>query len=530
MQVDHNQNYILLLGARHGERFTEFPNSIIIRYKFRKVDAHLQTVRYMQIEDIVKEFGGQRILIIGDIMLDRYVRGDVERISPEAPVPVLKVTEEFCSPGGAANVAVNLRALGAKVTLIGASGKDADGDTLGEEIKQWGIGAGGVVRDPQICTTVKTRLIAANQQIARIDKENGTAISDKAETALIRKIEKSVTGSKPSAIIISDYAKGTLTNKVLSYTLKLAHKKGVFTVVDPKGEDYAKYRGADALTPNIHEAEAASGIRITDDRSLSSSAKRLFRLTDAWCILITRGREGITYCKKGGRPVTVLSRAKEVFDVTGAGDTVVSVFTLAYLVSGSLGDSVRVANAAAGITVGRLGASHVTCGELIEHFANPEGAGSKIHSGESLSQKLAAHRSKGQKIVFTNGCFDLFHTGHLKLLREAAREGDILVVAINSDKSVKKLKGQGRPFVSETDRANLITALDCVSYLTVFEEDTPLELIKKLRPDVIVKGGDYRAKDVVGRTIVESYGGRVTIIPLHRGVSTSSLAGKIKKT
>jgi len=484
----------------------------------------------MIIRDILRQFGGQRILVIGDVMLDRYVRGDVERVSPEAPVPVLKVREQFDSPGGAANVAVNLKVLGSKVTLIGVTGKDTDGDKLRDEIKLSGIGPGAVVRDSGMSTIVKTRLIAANQQIARIDHENGAPISRKAESALIKKIENALKVSKPGAIIFSDYAKGTLTEKVLFSTIKHARKKGIFTVVDPKGENYEKYRGADALTPNKAEAEAASGIKITDESSLRSAAKRLTGLTDAGCVLITRGREGITYSEKGRRPVTVPPRAKEVYDVTGAGDTVVSVFTLSYLASGSIESSVRIANAAAGITVGRLGASQVTCEDLIEHFEKPEGAGTKIYSREPLSKKLATHRSKGQKVVFTNGCFDLFHTGHLKLLREAAREGDVLVVAINSDKSVRKLKGRGRPFVSETDRANLITALDCVMYLTVFEEDTPLELIRKLKPDVIVKGGDYKAVDVVGRSYVESYGGRVKIIPLLKGVSTSSLAGKIKKT
>ncbi len=483
----------------------------------------------MKTTDIIKKFNGLRVLVVGDMMLDRYVTGDVQRVSPEAPVPVLKVKEEFQSPGGAANVALNLKALGSKVGLIGVTGNDTQGELLREEIKLSGISPSGVVRDPTVKTTVKTRLMASNQQIARVDYEAQEPISSKAESALIGKVNKAVTSNTPDAIIISDYAKGALTQKVLSHTIKLARSKGILTVVDPKAEDFTKYLGADVITPNKAEIEAASGIIITDTKTLSAAAKSILKLTDAGGVLITRGRDGITYCKKGGKPATVKSIAKEVYDVTGAGDTVVSAFTLAYAASGSLGESVQIANAAAGITVGHLGASQVERRELIEHFVNPGGPESKVHSPETLAKKLAAHRTRGDKVVFTNGCFDLFHIGHLKLLTEAESLGDVLVVAINSDSSVKKLKGSGRPFVSESDRLKLLSALDCVSYLTVFGEETPLNLIKKLRPNVLVKGGDYKAGDVVGGAFVESTGGRVRIIPLVKGISTTSLAGKIKK-
>ena len=483
----------------------------------------------MQIKDIIKKFRAQRVLVLGDLMLDCYVTGEVERISPEAPVPVLKVSGKFQSPGGAGNVALNLRALGAKAILTGVTGKDTRGDKLRDELKLSGLSSSGVIRDPRVETTLKTRLMASNQQIARVDYEARTPISSRTEDALIARIEKAAARPRPDAIIISDYAKGALTNKVLSHTIKLGRKYGILTVVDPKGEDFTKYRGADVLTPNKAEAQAASGVRITNQSSLSKAAGKLMKVTGARCLLITRGREGISYFKKGGRGATVRSIAKEVYDVTGAGDTVVSAFTLAYAASGELGDSVRIANAAAGITVGRLGASQVDAHDLTEHFENPGGTESKIHSHEQLKKILASHRSKGEQVVFTNGCFDLFHTGHLKLLTEAARMGDVLVVAINSDDSVKKLKGSGRPYVSETERSKLLTALDCVTYLTVFGEDTPLNLIKKLRPDVLVKGGDYKVGEVAGGEFVRSTGGRVKIIPLVKGVSTTSLAGKIKK-
>ncbi len=529
MEINHSYNYSALLSAGHRVRFTEPRNTIIIRNKFPRIDEYLHTLQNMKTTDIIKKFKLLRVLVVGDLMLDRYVTGDVQRVSPEAPVPVLKVAEEFQSPGGAANVSLNLKALGSKVSLIGVCGNDAQGDLLREEIKLSGISPSGVTRDPYVKTTVKTRLMASNQQIARVDYDAEEPISSKTESAMIGKIDKYLAGNTPDAIIISDYAKGALTQKVISHTIKLARKKGILTVVDPKGEDFTKYRGADVITPNKSETEAASGTKITDARTLSAAVKSILKQTGAGCVLITRGRDGITYCKKGGKAVTINSNAKEVYDVTGAGDTVVSAFTLAYAASGALGESVQIANAAAGITVGHLGASQVESRELTEHLLNPGKSESKIQSPEALAKKLASHRTRGDRVVFTNGCFDLFHTGHLKLLTEAAGLGDVLVVAINSDSSVKKLKGRGRPFVSEEERAQLLTALDCVSYLTVFNEQTPLNLIKKLRPDILVKGGDYKAGDVVGSTFVEKAGGTVKIIPLVKGISTTSLAGKIKK-
>ena len=483
----------------------------------------------MNIKDIITKFRAQRVIVLGDLMLDRYITGDVERISPEAPVPVLKVAEEIETPGGAANVAQNIRALGSRVTLIGVTGRDPEGKRLRQTLRETGIGTGGMVTDASVNTTVKTRLMSSNQQIARVDYETRAPISPIAEKAIMAKLEKAIKGGKSDALIISDYAKGALTDNVLSHAIQLSKKTGILTVVDPKGDDFRKYRGADAITPNKRETETASGIEITDNRTLASAARKVLKLTHTGCVLITRGRDGITYLSKSGKPVTVQSVAKEVYDVTGAGDTVVSTFTLAFAASGALKESVQIANAAAGISVGRLGASQVTAKELTAHFENPDSSESKILPADALSKRLTAHRSRGDKVVFTNGCFDLFHTGHLKLLTEAAKLGDVLVVAINSDSSVRKLKGSGRPFVKEEARAKLLSALDCVSYLTAFSEETPLNLIKKLKPDVLVKGGDYKARDVVGGDVVRSTGGTVKIIPLIEGVSTTSLAGKIKK-
>jgi len=485
----------------------------------------------MQIAEILKRFSNQKVLVVGDIMLDRYVFGAVERISPEAPVPVLKAREERSTPGGAANVAMNLKTLGASVELVGSVGNDTDGDYVLEMLIRCGIGAGSVVRDKSKHTTSKTRLIAGNQQIARIDREMSAKIPEKVEDKLLASIDKSFKTFKPKGIIISDYAKGTVTEKVLSLTIKLAKDLDVFVTVDPKGDGFRRYEGANAITPNEKEAEEASGIKIGNEDALTDAAKKIIGETKADFVIITRGKEGIFYYSRHGDAGSVPSLAQEVFDVTGAGDTVVSVFTLAFLSSYLPEESVKIANAAAGIVVSRIGASSVTEKELSNHFAEAaEREKAKIYGGEGLSRILSGERAGGKKIVFTNGCFDLFHTGHLKLLKEAAKLGDILIVAINSDDSVKRLKGGGRPYISEGDRASLLTALDFVDYLTVFEEDTPLELIKELMPDVIVKGGDYAPEDVVGREFVESRGGEVKIIPLMDGISTSGLAEKIKNS
>ncbi len=485
----------------------------------------------MRIAEIMKRFGRQRILVVGDIMLDRYVRGTVERISPEAPVPVLKVTEEACAPGGAGNVAMNLRTMGAKVELVGSLGKDREGDGIVSFLKESGIGSGGIVRDSTKPTTSKTRLISGTQQIARMDMEVDTPTREKLEKALLNSIERAVGEFKPKGIIISDYSKGVVTDGLVSRVIGLAKKSRMFVTVDPKGKEYARYRGASAITPNLREAELASGIKISDERTLRKAAEMIMKQTEADFVLITRGSGGMSYFSKNGESGTVPSHPVEVFDVTGAGDTAAGVFTLSFLASYLLEESVKIANAAAGIVVSRIGTASVTKADLETYFAREEEKEKgKIHTRAALAKTLAGIRSKGRRVVFTNGCFDLFHTGHLKLLREARKLGDALVVAINSDRSVRKLKGPGRPYIGEADRALLLAALDCVDYLCVFGEDTPLELIKELKPDVLVKGGDYRREDIIGGDFVESLGGRVEIIPLIKGMSTSSLAEKIKNS
>ncbi len=479
---------------------------------------------------IIERFCRLRVIVIGDIMLDRYIRGEVKRISPEAPVPVLKVSEERLLPGGAANVARNLKSLGASVKLFGVTGEDIEGKELLELIKQEGIDTRNIIVDPERPTTTKTRLIAESQQITRVDREEVKPIPDRVMDKLITAISESFKKDKPHGVIISDYGKGVIRKELSQAVIQLARRNEVFVAVDPKGKDFSKYRGTNAITPNQRETEEVCGFPIKDESDLKRAVEILVKQTETDGILITRGKQGISFYVVGNESQvkTIPSDAKEVFDVTGAGDTVVSTFTLAYLSSGSWEDSVKIANTAAGIVVGRLGAATVSSEELLEHLNNRYTYQRKILRRDTLLLTASQLKSAGKKIVFTNGCFDLFHTGHLHLLEEAKKLGDVLIVAINSDQSVKRLKGAQRPIFDENERAKIIAALGFVDYVVVFEEDTPFELIEELKPDIIVKGGDYTVERVVGRDIVESYGGRVHIIPLLEGVSTSSLIEKIK--
>jgi D-beta-D-heptose 7-phosphate kinase/D-beta-D-heptose 1-phosphate adenosyltransferase len=484
----------------------------------------------MYFSSILENFPKLRIFVIGDVMLDRYFWGDVQRISPEAPVPILRVSGENLSLGGAANVATNLRSLGATVEIFGIIGRDREGENLIALLKQIHIDSKGIISDLKKLTATKARLIAENQQIARIDREETSPISDKVKNHIMRAFTKSAEENTPHGIIISDYAKGLVTEDLSNEVIQFARRKGIFVCIDPKGKDFSKYKGANVITPNQKETEELCGFPIEDDKTLKRAAEILIEQTDAEGILITRGRHGISFYVQGTHQIrTIHSDAREVFDVTGAGDTVVSAFTLSYIASKSWEDSVRIANCAAGIVVGRIGTATVTQQELAERFNHSQYlSNNKILTRDLLSKTVFRLREDGKRIVFTNGCFDLFHIGHLKLLKQAKEMGDVLVVGINSEHSVKRLKGEGRPFIGENDRANIIAALDCVDYVALFEEDTPLELIKTLKPDLVVKGGDYPLDTVVGKDFVESYGGKVFIIPLVEGISTSLLVDKIR--
>ena len=487
------------------------------------------------------------ILVVGDIICDHYVWGDVERISPEAPVQVLRWEREADRPGGAANVAMNLAALGCKVCLAGVVGRDAAGRWLLKTLRARGIDTSGIILSVARPTTTKTRVIARGQHMIRIDRESRLALSAKDESLLVSAIKRA--RAKLAGVICSDYGKGVLTASVLAAAGRRParasgseHSRRPIVLVDPKGHDFSKYRGADLLTPNEKELMEADLTNLGPRGNLGNPANlvesRAQLLIDRLALkglLVTRGAEGMDLFEadptRGGKVrhthIPVLQR-HEVFDVTGAGDTVAAVMGLAISAGMPWAEAARLANAAAGIVVGTVGTAVAEAETLARVIAGEASqARSKVLSRSALSNRVGEARAHGERVVLTNGCFDLLHTGHLHLLQRARALGDILVVAINDDASVKRLKGQGRPLTPEAQRAEMLAALRFVDYVTLFSESTPLRLIQAVRPDVLVKGGDYTLDQIVGRDVVEGYGGRVEVVPLLPGLSTSNLVEAI---
>ena len=477
-------------------------------------------------ESLIKKVKPASILVAGDVMVDEYVLGDVERISPESPVPVLVAKQRLRRLGGAGNVVRNLVSMGATVALFATIGSDSAGQWFKKHCYEIGVDTFWLKTDRLRPTTVKTRVVARNQQIVRIDEENTGVISQELEKTVIDEIKSVVPQVK--AIIISDYGKGFLTQNVLQTLLSEARSENIPVLVDPKGMDFSRYQGASYITPNVREASLASGVDITDNLSMESAGKTLLKQTKADGIVLTRGREGISLITPGGMEHFSV-KPVEIVDVTGAGDTVISTIALAVASGLSIQDAVQLANLAASLVVARFGAATVTLEEMIDSIKS-ESLQRKIISCSDLERTLRHHRIQGHSIVFTNGCYDLFHAGHLQLLKKAASFGDILVVGVNSDKSVKRIKGEQRPIVPETDRLSILSALNFVDYVVAFDEDTPLELIKEVKPDVLVKGEDWKGKQVVGEKLVVERGGRVELVKLLPGISTTELIRKIKKS
>jgi D-beta-D-heptose 7-phosphate kinase/D-beta-D-heptose 1-phosphate adenosyltransferase len=475
-------------------------------------------------EALVRKIKPAPILVAGDVMVDEYILGDVERISPESPVPVVVARDRLRRLGGAGNVVRNLVSLGGKVALFGTVGKDEAGEWFRSHCESRAIETFWLKDDPGRPTTIKTRVVARNQQIVRIDEEQARELDASTEEAIAGEIKKVV--PQVWSIIVSDYGKGFLTSKVLGTLLESGRKNRLPTIVDPKGMDYRRYKGASYITPNIREASMASGIEIRDRSSMIMAGKTLLDHAEAEGIIITRGREGMTLItRKKDQDFHV--KPVEIVDVTGAGDTVVSALALALASGLSIEEAIELANLAASLVVSRFGAAWVTLEEMAESLRGAT-YGRKRYAQHAIGAILRNHRIRGQSIVFTNGCFDLFHVGHLEILRRAASLGDVLVVGVNSDSSVARIKGPGRPIIGEAERIELLSALSFVQYVVVFDEDTPLNLIKEVRPDILVKGEDWRGKHVVGEDVVSSRGGRVAFVKHVPGVSTSEILRKIR--
>ena len=478
------------------------------------------------IESLFNQIGSIRCLVIGDLMLDEYLWGKAERISPEAPVQVVDVVREELRLGGAGNVVNNLVALGAQVSVCSVIGDDENGQALLKDFSRRAVATDAIFRDPTRRTSRKTRVVASNQQIVRIDRESRDPLSTEIEEQVCSWI--STQAEHFSVILLSDYLKGVLTHRVIETIVSAAARTGIPVLVDPKGTDFSRYRGATLLTPNRKEAEAASGISIQDSSSLERAAELIMKKAGLEHLLITRSEEGMSLFSRYAEPVHIPTVAREVFDVSGAGDTVLASLAIGVATGLGMAEAARLANIAAGIAVGKLGTSTVSPDEIINAVAlTHSDSDSKIKNLDVLTAIITAEKARGKKVVFTNGCFDLLHAGHVKYLQKARGLGDLLVMGLNSDASVRRLKGEKRPLIGEDERAHILAALDCIDYVVLFDQDTPLELITALKPHILAKGGDYTADGVVGKDVVEAYGGRVELVTFVDGKSTTNIIERI---
>ena len=461
---------------------------------------------------------GRRIVVVGDVMLDRFIGGNVDRISPEAPVPVLRRETGVDMPGGAANVARNLAHIGIRTTLVGVTGKDSHAALLKAALgNEAGIQFRPIV-DSKCSTTVKTRFTAAGQQMLRVDDEDPSPVSSAVGRRIVAAAAVAV--RRCDLLVLSDYDKGVVTPATASALISLARKAGIPVLADPKKTNPAVYAGSDMITPNLEEAGRILGAGAADTGELSRHAARVAAKHRIGAVLVTMGADGMLLVEKGRKPRHVRSVARSVFDVSGAGDTVIAVLAAAMAAGADIGNATRLANTAAGVVVGKAGTATVTPGEVLAELAHPVDTGL-----EALAPQLAEWRKQGLSIGYTNGCFDLLHPGHIHLLSKAAATCGRLVVGLNSDASARALKGPGRPLQSQGSRAAALASLPMVDAVAVFDERTPARQIRRILPDRLVKGGDYKPRDVVGRDTVLANGGKVVIVPLVNGYSTTRLGG-----
>jgi len=469
------------------------------------------------------------MLVAGDVILDRYLWGDVSRISPEAPIPVLHVTHREEKPGNAGFVMSNLCALGAKVSALSVVGGDRDGRLLREIMRNLGIDVRSMLVDAERPTTVKERMLGsvqsahrATQQLLRVDSEDARPLSARLERDLIARVSREI--ARAHGVIVSDINKGLLSPTLLRALIDGARKRRIPVIVDPRlTDDFSIYRGASAITPNRYETELATGIKMTDRDAWRAAGEQLIRKLGLDACLITLDRDGMYLAERGGAGTYIPTAPREVYDVTGAGDVVVS--TLGLFVTAGLGYSsaARLANLAASIEVTRLGTEVISREDLAKALAPAHASYErKIVSHEELETALARERRAGKRIVFTNGCFDLIHAGHIQILSFARAQGDLLVVGLNSDRSVHELKGNGRPVYPAAERARILAAMEAVDYVVVFDDARAEKIVRLVRPDVLIKGEDYRGQVVDGQRFVEAYGGRVALAPLLEGRSTSA--------
>lgn len=473
--------------------------------------------------ELLASMAGRRVVVLGDAMLDRYVEGEVQRISPEAPIPVLRARARREVAGGAANAALNVVALGGAAALVAAAGRDDAGRALRGTLADIETHLVETARP----TTVKTRFVAGGQQMLRLDEEDSGPVDAATENALLAATRTALAGA--GALILSDYAKGVLTERVLAGAIAAARAAGVPVVVDPKRADFSAYAGASVIAPNALEITRATGIAAGSDEGAVAACLAALAQAEADAILLKRSEKGLTLQPREGAALHVATRAREVADVSGAGDTLVAAFALAMAAGASMAAAAGIANEAAGLAVGHHGTAAVTRAELAAALHRDEvlALDDKFTDEATALSRIAAWREAGLSVGFTNGCFDLIHPGHVRLLARARAACDRLVVALNTDASVKRLKGPERPVQSEAARATVMASIASVDLVVLFDEDTPERLIRAVAPDVLIKGGDYTVATVVGADFVQARGGRVVLIPLAAGHSTTATISRI---
>lgn len=469
------------------------------------------------------------VLVYGDYMVDKYIHGDVSRISPEAPVPVLHVTKKEWKFGGAGNVAVNLLSLDAKVYAVGFTGEDEDGSWMKNALDKRGADVAYLHQSQQIQTIIKTRITSRNQQFIRLDEERTDPVTEDMETQILNELPDII--RKVDAVILSDYGKGSVTNRISKEIIRMCKSRTIPIIVDPKGTDYGKYSGSTICKPNEKELALVTGSALRDDSDVEKAGMILKEQSEIDNLVISRSEKGIMLLDAEGTCMNFPTRIQEVIDVTGAGDTVVAMLAVAAAIDIPLKDSCKLANVAAAIVCSKFGAASVSLDELIRNVISWHTEKEKIcYDLDELKNILNAVKEQGKTVVFTNGCFDLLHAGHLYSFEQAKQFGDVLVVAVNSDASVRRLKGDTRPIVDEMNRMQMVNALQYVDYVTLMDDDDPSRILSVLQPDIVVKGRDWEGKYMPEREIIESYGGTFRFLDSREGLSTTEVINKIQRT